>query len=419
MIRRIEALGYRCFRYLSQELDNFQVLVGPNGSGKSTFLDVVGFLSDLVTDGPEQAVSNRSDNYCDLVWGRSGDRWELALELEIPEARRQRLNGQAFDRVRYEVALGLDAPDGALSLLAEKVLLKGGKPQPHHEAPVQRSLFPEETPQPETILTTKAAKHAKTVVNKVVGGNDNFYDETGKGWDHAFKLGPLKSALGNLPDDESKFPVSTWLKRILGDGVQRLTLHSELMRRPSRAGLPWQFRPDGSNLPWVVHKLRQDDPERFREWVRHVQTALPEVKDIDTGERAEDRSRYLLLRYGPDLIVPSWAVSDGTLRFLALTLPAYLRGVEGVFLIEEPENGIHPRAVEAMLQSLSAVYDAQVLLATHSPVILSTAEPSQILCFSKTDRGVVDVVRGTQHPALREWRNETNLGVLFAGGVLG
>jgi len=36
--------------------------------------------------------------------------------------------------------------------------------------------------------------------------------ESGKGWAPSFKLGPRKSALGNLPEDESKFPVSSWLK---------------------------------------------------------------------------------------------------------------------------------------------------------------------------------------------------------------
>ena len=72
-----------------------------------------------------------------------------------------------------------------------------------------------------------------------------------------------------------------------------------------------------------------------------------------------------------------------------------------------------------MFQSLSSVYDAQVLLATHSPVILSAAEPKQVLCFKKTDEGATDIVRGDEHPALKEWRGETTLGSLLAAGVLG
>ena len=90
-----------------------------------------------------------------------------------------------------------------------------------------------------------------------------------------------------------------------------------------------------------------------------------------------------------------------------------------MYLIEEPENGIHPSAVEAVFQSLSSVYDAQILLATHSPVILSLAEPDKVLCFKKTESGATDIVLGSEHPALHDRKGETNLGTLFAGGVLG
>ena len=102
-------------------------------------------------------------------------------------------------------------------------------------------------------------------------------------------------------------------------------------------------------------------------------------------------------------------VSDGTLRLLALTLPAYLGDFKGIYLIEEPENGIHPRAVETMFQSLSSVYEEQILMATHSPVILSIAHPATVLCFAKSDDEATDIVRGSEHPSLQDWRGETNL----------
>jgi predicted ATP-dependent endonuclease of OLD family len=104
---------------------------------------------------------------------------------------------------------------------------------------------------------------------------------------------------------------------------------------------------------------------------------------------------------------------------LALTLIAYLTDFTGVYLIEEPENGIHPTAVETMYQSLSSVYDGQILLATHSPVILSNAQAKQVLCFAKTPEGATDIVLGSNHPALQNWQGETNLSLLFAAGVLG
>jgi predicted ATPase len=163
---------------------------------------------------------------------------------------------------------------------------------------------------------------------------------------------------------------------------------------------------------------RRDEP-RFRDWVRHLRTALPDIEDIKTVERQDDRHRYLTIEYQGGLSVPSWMASDGTLRLLALTLPAYLPEFQGIYLIEEPENGIHPRAVETMFQSLSSVYNGQILMATHSPVILSVADPDHVLCFAKTVEGATDIVTGSDHPSLAQWRGEPNLGVLFAGGVLG
>jgi predicted ATPase len=81
--------------------------------------------------------------------------------------------------------------------------------------------------------------------------------------------------------------------------------------------------------------------------------------------------------------VPAWLVSDGTLRLLALTIPAYLHELEGTFLIEEPENGIHPRAIETVLQYLSSVDRSQVLVGTHGPVALNILEPKELLGFVK------------------------------------
>ncbi len=421
MIRLIEALNFRCLRYIRQPLGAFHVLVGPNASGKTTFLDVVAFLGSLVSDGlVETTVSERTQNFHDLVWGRAGDRFELAIEAAIPKDLTEKIKGKEYDTARYAVAIGIDPDSHEVGILAEKVTLFKAPAAPQPE----RRLFPEKAQPRNTILTVPGVKE-KTIVAKVQGGNDNFSPEVPpavkgkKGWTHSFKLGPRKSALANLPADESKFPVSTWLRSLLTDGVQPFVLNSMLIRKASPPGQGIRLRPDGSNLPWIIDALKKSDPDRHREWILHLRTALPNLTDVSTVERPDDRHRYLVLHYEGGLAVPSWMASDGTLRLLALTLPAYLADVRGVYLIEEPENGIHPRAVETMFQSLCSVYDAQILLATHSPVVLSAAEPDSVLCFARTLDGATDIVTGAEHPALREWHGQTNLGVLFAGGVLG
>ena len=136
MIRRIQVLNYRCLRYVDVSLDRFHVLIGPNASGKSTLLDAIAFLGDLVRDGLEKAVGNRTANFQDLVWGRP-DRdmgFELAIELEVPEGLRERLPaGKDFRVFRYEVEIREDRRgvriESELGVCAlERTACGGGRP---------------------------------------------------------------------------------------------------------------------------------------------------------------------------------------------------------------------------------------------------------------------------------------------------
>ncbi len=419
MLTLIEALNYRCLKYVSQSLGPFHVLVGPNASGKTTFLDVVGFLRDIVASGLEPALMNRTFNPEELLFNRQGDRFELAIEAAIPEELRKATAKPELDMARYEVAIGYDDTKQQFEFKAEKFLLK----KTNGAKLAQRTLFPGVPIPPHSLQSLKNSRDSKIVVNKVRDGNDNFYSESygqsGKGWTPSFKLGPLKSALGNLPADEKSLPVASWFREYLVSGVQRFVLNSLKIRQPSPPISVKGFLPDGSNLPWVVENLRKNDKAKYHDWILHLQTALPDLIGISTILREEDRHRYLVYEYKGGLKVPSWLVSDGTLRLTALTLPAYLNDIQGIYLIEEPENGIHPRGIATIHDSLSSVYSAQVLLATHSPVIINLAKLEHVLCFAKDAEGATDIVLGSEHPELIGWQGEANLGTLLAAGVLG
>jgi predicted ATPase len=420
---RIEALGYRSLRYVSQPLGPFHVLVGPNASGKSSFLDVVAFLGDMLRGGVTAAVEGdprfdiplRAPDGKHLTWMRERDRFELAIEVAIPDERRQRIGNGGAQTCRYEVAIDVAGP---LRISAETLWLKRDEPE---AAPRQRTFFPEPPAPPESLVHAPRRRTPEGWKKVVSRGEEPervmFLSET-SGWNNPFRIEADKAALASLPEDQERFPVATWFRRVLTDGVQRLVLSAEQMRRPSPPGRSRGYLPDGSNLPHVVHALERDHPDRFARWIEHLREALPDLESIATQEREEDRHRYLVLRYRSGLEAPSWLVSDGTLRLLALTVLAYLPDLTGIHLIEEPENGIHPRAVETVVQSLSSVYGAQVLLATHSPVVVRMAELGQILCFGRSAEGATDLVPGTEHPRLRDWKGTTDMGTLLAAGIL-
>lgn len=136
-------------------------------------------------------------------------------------------------------------------------------------------------------------------------------------------------------------------------------------------------------------------------------------------ERPEDRHANLVLQYVTGVEIPSWTASDGTMRLLALTLLAYLPENRFIYLLEEPDNGVHPLALDGIRDSLSSAYDAQVLVTTHSPAFLALVEPSEVLCFDKNADGATDIIRGSDHPVLKDWQGSINMEVLFAKGVVG
>ena len=420
MFSRVQTRHYRSLKSTDQALLPMQALVGPNASGKSTFLDVIALLSDLMRHRGDvrEVVLSRSSSFDKLVWQGAdrGDAFQLAVEAPIPSSVRDRMSEdrKSFDLVRYELEIGMDHANNELGLNHETLLL--GTNQSTGDVQ-QRSLFPAARADAPDILTQQT-RGFRVAIKKVPGGNDNYYPEGAATYTPSFKLGRTKSALAHIPADEKSFPVGSWFRGMLENGVQNVVLNSQVIRQPSPPGLGLRFQTDGSNLPWVVGELKRD-AARFSLWLDHVRTALEDVIDIDIIERDEDRHRYLVLRYANGAEVPSWLVSDGTLRLLALTIPAYLKDLDDIFLVEEPENGIHPRAIETIVQSLSSIYSGQVLLATHSPVALNLLDAEQVLCFAKDAGGATDIVAGNLHPALQNWRRgHPDLGTLFASGIL-
>ena len=421
MIRRIQAHNYRCLRYVDVTLDPFHLLVGPNASGKSTLFDVVAFLRDLVAEGLEAAVHNRTRNFQDLVWNRAAAQgFELALEFDIPvDIWKQLPSEKKFRVFRYEISIREDREQGVLIESERGILM----PQ-QNIAPRQPKLFPDPPPPPGTILRGGGRPGSRTVLSKSEGKSDSFSHEiaekSGRGWITNISFGPHRSTLRNLPESPEKFPAATYVKRLLETKVSPLFLNSMKLRQPSPPEFSRNgFALDGSSLPWAIQRLKKENRKDYADWLVHVQTILTDLTGIHVVEQEDTRQAYLMLEYDTGVKVPSWTASDGTLRLLALTLLAYLPNRNEIYLLEEPENGIHPMAVDCIYQALSCIYDSQVLFATHSPVVLKMARPEEILCFAKNEEGATDIVWGNEHPMLRGWQKSFDVELLFAMGVFG
>lgn len=423
IVTRVEALGFRSLRYVAQDIGPFQVLVGPNESGKSAFMDVLSFLADLQRVCLEHAFAGflplqipaGATSTQQLAWMGRNASFELAIEAKIPSVLRQQLQDSDVSACRYEIAVKTVEPYG---IAKETFFLK---PDSERSESV-RSEFPSPPSEPKGIIIDSdhdAPEGWYRVISRDQGSECvTFRAETSMNlFQHRVACG--ESALAFALAEEEFFPVATWFHRVLAEGVQRIALSSEAMRRPSPPPRRAALGLDGSNLPHVVDAFIKADPSRYSDWLMHVREALPDIELISTTTQPGNGHRYLVIHYRNGLKAPSWLVSEGTVRLLALTLLAYLPVRTGPYLIEEPENGIHPCNLETVLQSLSWTYDYQVLLVTHSPDIARMASLDQLLCFSRDDDGCTDVVTGSAHPLLQDWTSTMDLGILLGSGALG
>lgn len=386
-------------------MSRFHVLVGPNGAGKTTFLTAIDFVRECLARGPAGAVEAlHIADFNDLTWMRQGGAVEIELWLDLGADRPE----LAESLLHYRFAVRQDARSGVC--VHDEQLRRYAK-----------SWQPTGSP-----LVFSPKVKPRRLLGKTENGTDFYQREKGTYAD-SFNFGLDKSTLALTPPDDERYPTANAVRRFLMQGVRYIQLDSPAMRLPCPATRHADLELDGTNLARVVGRLLGANGglgpywaapgTAVAQWAEHVRYALPDLANIGWARRQADNAEYLLLRYENGLEAPSWVLSDGTLRMLALTIPAFLPPEAAVYMVEEPENGVHPKALEIILRSLSSIPGAQMLLATHSPLVVQQCGVKPLLCFRRKDDGA-QVVTGAEHPTLQSWEGIPDLGVVFAAGVL-
>ncbi|MGH7293692.1 MAG: AAA family ATPase, partial [Polyangiaceae bacterium] len=225
------------------------------------------------------------------------------------------------------------------------------------------------------------------------GGNDGIF-----GTDHAARIVPAHVLFA---DETLKNTMAVRVGKGLAQ-VQMVRLSADELRQPSSLipfGTPLVMAGRGSNLAGLYDALRDRSNDRFTAISQRLTDHFPSVQSL--GLQAMSGGVKVLtakLLDGKEIL--SDAMSEGLLYYLAFAILGELQR-PAVYLVEEPENGLHPARIADIVAILRTVAEdtkdpVQIVMATHSPLVVNELRPEEVTVVRR------DPLKGTSLTPIKQ-----------------
>ncbi len=365
MIKSIRLQNWKSFREATLYFDPLTVLIGTNASGKSNALDAIDFLARM-GQGKDLATCLRSESNGDSF--RGGVDW-VATKGEDSFTITMMVSGVA-ENEDYEYSIEV-SPSPKPVVTSERLTR-------HKRRPRSKTYF-----RPLQIFWTDTCQADDPAITA------RLYNEKG-GSPRPMQRGvPIVAQLQVGAATIYREEILVGLKTVWSalNGLFLLNPIPSHMRDYCQKAE--RLHHDGSNLAGVIAALPEIRKHEIESKILHYVSALPE-KDI-TSLKAElygpFKSDAMLICFEQwskkedPLQVDARAMSDGTLRFIAI-LTALLTLPEGTQLvIEEIDNGLHPSRSDLLLQMLRDIgsdRSVDIIATTHNPALLDALGPEMV-----------------------------------------
>ncbi len=405
MIKKITLENFFSFSEKTEiELNSgVNILVGINGSGKSNFIKAIRLLYDSVSGSGFENTFLKNWSGFDLVANFSENQANcIRISYEFDgEAIKNIVEGKGFifrGNLYYEIIIHRSG--NTSYYLEEKIYQdnkkKGGKPFVHLDM-----------------------KNGKGVISTRATKGVSFQHYPKKDEEISFKTQEL--VLRQISDPDRYYPLYTLKRAIEGLVVYDyfdITLRSKI-RQPGVFGTEDKLLPNGENLAQILNRLKNRHTlhfERIQELIKKINPHF-----IDTSFDLLGSLLYLVLREEKlTRAVGAQHISDGTLRYLLLLTIFFNPENRGLVCIDEPEIGLHPDMTNTIAEAIKdfANNKAQLIIATHSPLLLNSFELNDILVFEKNKKNSSVVSRKTEDD-FEGWDDEFLVGQMWLRGELG
>ena len=340
-------------------LTPFTVVIGKNGVGKSTLFDAFGFVADCLAHDVEQACDMKQRGGYERLHSRGTD-GPISFEIYYREAVGER-------PMTYELSIALD--DMGRPFVESEVLKQRRKGQKHGR------------PYPFLRLHHgKGMVWAGEEAVEVEGGEED-RSQTSVELTDLRQLGI--ATLGTLKEHPRIKRFRDFLK-----GWYLSYFYPDAARSLPTAGPQKHLNSHGDNIGNVVQFMAREHKDRFKAVLDRIAAKIPGIKSIDTKVMDDNR---LLLRFNDGAFSdPFFAqqMSDGTLKVFAYLLLMEDPEPPPFICIEEPENGLYHKLLEALAQEFRAHATGkknapQIFVTTHQPYFVDALSPEEVWILEK------------------------------------
>jgi predicted ATPase len=365
---RLKVDNYRSLRDVDLKLHPLNLLIGTNASGKSNILDALRFLAQGVQEKDfARAVGSRG-NVVQLAW-KGAEAEFVTLKAFLTEGAESYDWSVRVDRQGFEYDLTEDLRHVRANAPPSQ-LLHSQQGNGWWWSGIKREEVKLSLPQP-----TGCALSAASVDESFPGRSvAEFVNRWG-----FFDPSPAFLRRATFPDEE--------------EGPR--------------------LDPVGRNLAGRLFAIKEANPETFEKIVSATKDVLGVPETIELRRQDYDgRIYFVQTEDGLSYPVHQLQASSGTLRMLALMTA--LLGEEDITLvgIEEPENYIHPNALEAFARYLLLAKDrVQIIITTHSPLLLNFLNEPEAVCIVRRGAKGTEVKREPEPAAVREALNASGFGL--------
>lgn len=181
------------------------------------------------------------------------------------------------------------------------------------------------------------------------------------------------------------------------------------------------LREDGSNLAAFLFAMQQNSPKDFKRIEMVVRSVAPYFERFDLKPDRTQTADTIRLEWkekGSDAYFNAKHLSDGTLRFIALTTLLLQPEAPQVIIIDEPELGLHPFAINklaGLIKKVSA--NTQIIISTQSVNLVDNFEPEDIIIVDRKDGQ--SVFNRQSSETLKDWLTDYTISDLWNKNVIG